>query len=88
MPRLWLAVAISIIASAASAVEPSKPRVAAVFVAPKLPAVGKAERTRELKQGAIRYASQAVTLGAAEDEALQHVRGAFADLLIRKPGGN
>jgi len=57
------------------------------FVAAKLPIVGKADRNRELKQGAIRYASQAVTLGAGEDEALQHVRGAFTVLGKTDTGG-
>ncbi len=58
------------------------------FVATKLPVVGKAERNRELKQGAIRYASQAVTLGAGEDEALEHVRGAFGALGKTDTGGS
>ena len=44
------------------------------FVAEKPPSVPRGERDKELDGGAVRYASLAVTIGAASDEAVEQVR--------------
>jgi GntR family transcriptional regulator len=44
------------------------------FVADKPPAPARGEREKELETGALRYASLAVTIGAANDEAVEHVK--------------
>jgi GntR family transcriptional regulator len=57
------------------------------FVADKPPSVPRGEREKELEGGAMRYASLAVTLGAAPNEAIERVRHALGDLLGKKIGG-
>ena len=44
------------------------------FVADTPPVPARGEREKELETGALRYASLAVTLGAANDEAVEHVK--------------
>ncbi len=44
------------------------------FVADKPPVPARGEREKELETGALRYASLAVTLGARNDEAVEHVK--------------
>src|SRR5664279_2980307 len=44
------------------------------FVAPNPPSPPRGEREKELERGALRYASLAITLGAANDEAVEHVK--------------
>lgn len=57
------------------------------FVSDAPPALAKSERTRTLRDGAVRYASLAVTLGARESEAADELAAAFQNLNGRK-GGN
>ena len=57
------------------------------FVAARTTARGRAERNRDLKQQADRFASAAATLGASEPEAIAEIRAAFARL-NRGTGGN
>lgn len=57
------------------------------FVAEKPPSVPRAEREKELEGGAMRYASLAVTIGAAPDEAVERVRGALKILGKKETGG-
>jgi len=57
------------------------------FVADRPPAPPRGEREKELETGALRYASLAVTLGAAPDEAVEHVKRSFGFLRRKKEGG-
>jgi GntR family transcriptional regulator len=57
------------------------------FVAEKPPSVPRGEREKELEGGAMRYASLAVTIGAAPDEAVERVRGALKILRKKGTGG-
>jgi GntR family transcriptional regulator len=52
-------------------------RGAGTFVTGSPPALGRSERSRELKEGAARYVTVAATIGADLDEALDHVRAAW-----------
>lgn len=56
------------------------------FVAEGIPSVTKAERGRALAEGALRYASTAVTVGASRDEASHALEAAFARLAHGKEG--
>ena len=56
------------------------------FVADSIPAVPKAERGRALAEGALRYASTAVTVGASRDEAARALDAAFSRLAPAKEG--
>jgi GntR family transcriptional regulator len=56
------------------------------FVAKAPPSLGRAERTRTLKDAATRYAGTALTLGAAEAEATSAVKDAFAHLAGQTKG--
>ena len=56
------------------------------FVADTIPAVPKAERSRALAEGALRYASTAVTVGASREEAARALDAAFARLAPGKEG--
>jgi GntR family transcriptional regulator len=47
------------------------------YVADAPPAMSKAEKTRALREGALRYASLAATLGVTEDEAADALRTAW-----------
>jgi len=55
------------------------------FVAERPPAPPRGEREKELEGGAMRYAALAVTLGVANEEAVERVRGSLG-LLRRKRG--
>ena len=57
------------------------------FVAEKPPALPRGEREKELEGGAMRYASLAVTIGAASDEAVERVKGALKILRKKDTGG-
>ncbi len=50
------------------------------FVADKPPAPPRGEREKELENGALRYASLAVTLGASNEEAVERVKGSLGFL--------
>lgn len=52
------------------------------FVAEKPPSVPRGEREKELVGGAMRYASLAVTIGAANEEAVERLKGALR--ILRK----
>jgi GntR family transcriptional regulator len=56
------------------------------FVADPIPTVPKAERGRALAEGALRYASTAVTVGASRDEAARALDAAFSRLAPGKEG--
>jgi GntR family transcriptional regulator len=56
------------------------------FVAANPPALSRGERSRELADGAVRYASLAVTLGAGRENALDEVRAAFRRLAPTRKG--
>lgn len=56
------------------------------FVADPIPSVPKAERGRALAEGALRYASTAVTVGASRDEAARALDAAFLRLAPAKEG--
>jgi GntR family transcriptional regulator len=57
------------------------------FVAEKPPSVPRGEREKELEGGARRYAALAVTIGAAPEEALEHVRNSLKILRRKNSGG-
>jgi GntR family transcriptional regulator len=57
------------------------------FVADRPPAPPRGEREKELETGALRYASLAVTLGANNEEALEHVKRSFGFLRRKRDGG-
>ncbi len=57
------------------------------FVADKPPVPARGERTKELEGGALRYASLAVTLGAANEEAVEHVKASLKMLRKKSSGG-
>ena len=50
------------------------------YVAPDPPSRPSAERNRELKDAALRFASAAATLGASEEQAIAETRAAFRHL--------
>jgi GntR family transcriptional regulator len=56
------------------------------FVAGTPPKVGTVERTRSMKDAAVRYAGVAMGLGAAEDDATAAVKDAWAALTKRPRG--
>lgn len=56
------------------------------FVADSIPSVPKAERGRALAEGALRYASAAITVGASRDEAAHALDSAFSRLGTTKKG--
>lgn len=57
------------------------------FVAATPPAMGRAERRRELSQGAVRYAALGVTLGATAEEAEGELSAAWKRLDDGSKGG-
>ena len=57
------------------------------FVAEKPPSVPRGEREKELEGGAMRYASLAVTIGAAPNEAVEQVKRQLKIFLERKEIG-
>ena len=50
------------------------------FVADKPPVLARGEREKELEGGARKYAALAVTLGASNEEAVEHVKRSFGSL--------
>ena len=50
------------------------------FVSDTAPEMGRMERGRTLRQGATRYASLAITIGATHDEASEKLRAAWREL--------
>jgi len=56
------------------------------FVSGSPPALGRAERARLVRDGAARYASLGLTLGASREEALDELRGAWTELGRRGKG--
>lgn len=50
------------------------------FVAERPPAMGKAEKKRDLREGALRYASLALTIGAGKSEAGTQLDTAWEEL--------
>ena len=56
------------------------------FVADGIPTLPKAERGRALAEGALRFASAAVTVGASRDEAARALDAAFTRLAPGKEG--
>jgi GntR family transcriptional regulator len=56
------------------------------FVAQTPPAMGRAERRRELSDGATRYASLAATLGSTADEAAGELSAAWKRLSVGAKG--
>ena len=58
------------------------------FVAEKPPSVPRGEREKELEGGAMRYASLAVTIGAANEEAVEQVKRSLGFLRRKREGGS
>jgi GntR family transcriptional regulator len=56
------------------------------FVSDAIPTLPKAERGRALAEGALRFASTAVTVGASRDEAARALDAAFSRLAPGKEG--
>ncbi len=57
------------------------------FVADKPPAPARREREKELEGGALRYAALAVTIGAANEEAVEQVKRSLGFLRRKREGG-
>lgn len=57
------------------------------FVAERPPAPPRGEREKELEGGAMRYAALAVTLGVANEEAVERVKGSLGFLRRKRHGG-
>jgi len=57
------------------------------FVADHPPAMGRAEKIRLLREGALRYVSLASTIGATADEAAAGLETAWQELVRRDSGG-
>jgi GntR family transcriptional regulator len=58
------------------------------FVSETAPAMGRTERSRTLRDGAIRYASLASTIGASQEEASEELRAAWRLFGHGATGGN
>jgi len=56
------------------------------YVAASPPALGRAERSRVLRDGAARFAAAAVTLGATREEALEELRLAWSEFAGGRKG--
>ena len=56
-------------------------------MADRPPAPARGEREKELEGGALRYASLAVTLGANNEEAMEHVKRSLGLLRRKREGG-
>lgn len=56
------------------------------FVSESIPVVPRAERNRALAEGALRFASTAVTVGSSRDEAARALDSAFSRLAPGKEG--
>lgn len=57
------------------------------FVCEKPPAMSRTERGKVLKEGATRYATLAVTVGAGREEAVQELASAWEDFSSTVKGG-
>lgn len=57
------------------------------FVSEKPPSVPRGEREKELESGALSYAALAVTLGVANDEAVDQVKRSLGFLRRKRDGG-
>ncbi len=57
------------------------------FVAASPPALARGERTKTLRDGALRYASLAVTLGSGHEEAVDELHAAWSTLADGGKGG-
>ena len=56
------------------------------YVSATAPSVSRGQRSRALREAALRYASVAATFGASRDEALDELRTAWNDLTRGKKG--
>jgi GntR family transcriptional regulator len=57
------------------------------YVAPSAPSLSRADRTRALRDEALRYAVTATTLGSSREEAVEELKTAWADLARPARGG-
>lgn len=57
------------------------------FVSEKPPSLPRGEREKELQNGALSYASLAVTLGVSNEDAVERVRGTLGFLRRKREGG-
>lgn len=57
------------------------------YVSEAPPALAKGERSRALRENALRYASVAMTMGATSDETVQELKGAWTTLKQAPRGG-
>jgi len=57
------------------------------FVSQEPPVLPRGEREKELEGGAMRYASLAVTIGAANEEAVEQVKRSLGFLRRKREGG-
>lgn len=56
------------------------------YVADAPPPLPRGERSRALREGAVRYASHAITLGVSSEEAVEEVARALETLNVRRGG--
>jgi len=56
------------------------------YVSTTAPSVSRGERSRALREAALRYASVAATFGASRDESLDELRAAWNELMRGKKG--
>src|ERR1043165_4342433 len=56
------------------------------YVSTTAPSLSRGQRSRALREAALRYASVAATFGAARDEALEELRAAWGELTRGKKG--
>jgi GntR family transcriptional regulator len=56
------------------------------YVAPEPPSLSRAERARAVRDGALRYAASALTLGATREESIDELKAAWAELSRRGKG--
>ena len=56
------------------------------YVSASAPALSRGQRSRALREAALRYASVAATSGASRDEALDELRAAWSELLRGRKG--
>src|SRR5438552_19075508 len=57
------------------------------YVSTTAPSLSRGERSRALREAALRYASVAATFGASRDESLDDLRAAWNELMRGKKGG-
>ena len=56
------------------------------YVSARAPALSRGQRSRALREAALRYASLAATSGASRDEALDELRAAWSELMRGRKG--